>query len=384
MLKQWLKKDKEMIGRMIAAPFVATIIICFVTSGLYVENISLAIANLDDSSLSGEIVAAFENHSGFDVTLYVDSEEALQEAVYSKEATAGLILPAGFGKEVTEMKSPNALLILDGTNTTISGAAQGYASGIFKTLNAGIQTQALQKSGVPSQNIAQMMGNFTFVERNMYDPYSSFIYNMIYMVMAYMIQMQFLCFFLMPLLWEERENNRLTLGNKMMYKRIGLMCILTGCSTYAAMFLGSKLFHFPIASNFLCHLVIMLAYMFALCAVCFVISLFTCSRHKRYFFEIFCIAGPIILLTSGGVWPEFVTPNALTTIVKWLWPFSRVVMPFKTLHLKDTGWTAVLPAVGDCLQFGILWVMIGIAICAWRKRKGNGYRLMVVSEHTEN
>jgi len=173
----------------------------------------------------------------------------------------------------------------------------------------------------------------------------------------------------MPLLWEERENNRLTFGNKLMYQRIGLMCILTGCSTYAALFLGSKLFHIPLASNFLCHLAMILAYMFALCAVCFVISLFTGSRHKRYFFEIFCIAGPIIMLTSGGVWPEFVTPHALTTIVKWLWPFSRVVMPFKSLHLKDTGWAVTLPAVGDCLLFGILWIMIGIAICTWRERK---------------
>ncbi|MBC2723090.1 ABC transporter permease [Desulfosporosinus sp.] len=369
MLKRWLKKDKHMIGTLAVGPIIATMLICFIASGLQVESIPLAIANLDDSSISRQIVSDFENHSGFDVTLYVDSEEELQNAVYEKKAVAGLLLPASYGKSVALGDGSRAMLLLNGTNTTNSGAAQGYAASIFMTLNAGIQVQALQSMGIPDQRISQMMGSFTVVERNLYDPRGSFMYNLIYMVLPYMIQMQFLCFFLLPLFWEERESGRLQLrGNNFMYFRILCMCILISVFTYIALLIGSLLFHIPFSWNFPLHFVLMVSYTFALCAATFVISLFTRGSAKLYIFELFTTVGVLIMLTSGMVWPNFVMPQGFSTLVRLLWPFAHVVMPFKALHLKNAGWAETLPAMGSCILFGLVWLAIGLAICAWRNK----------------
>ncbi len=370
MIKRWLNTDKHMIGTIAMGPIFATLLICFLSSGLYVGGIPVAITNLDDSSISRQIVSAFENHSGFDVTLYVDSEEDLHEVVYENQAVAGLLLPQGYGKSVAQGDSSRAMLLLNGTNTTDSGAANGYAAGIFAALNAGIQVQTLQSIGLSDQNITQMMGSFTVVERNLYDPRGSFMYNLIYMVLPYMIQMQFLCFFLLPLFWEERENGRLKLmGNNFMYARIVYMWILIAVFTYLALLVGSALFHIPFSLNFPLHFALMISYTFALSAVTFVISLFTHGKAKLYIFELFCTLGVLIILTSGMVWPNFDMPNGFPALVRLLWPYGHVVMPFKALHLKNVGWVETLPAIGNCLLFGLFWLAVGLGICAWRNSK---------------
>ena len=372
MLKRWLNKDKKMVGTMLFSPIFTVVLLCFLSSGLYVEHIPLAITDLDNSSLSRQIVTGFENHPGFEVELYLDSEADLQAAVYNKDVFAGLLIPADYGQEVVALQSPKALFLLDGSNSTVVGAAQGYAATIFSTLSAGVQIQALQQGGVSEANISAIMGGFTFVERNLYDPYISFMYNLIYMVLPYMIQMMYLCFFLLPLFWEARGKKKLTVkNNTFMFFRLAAMGVLVACSTYLALLVGALLFHIPVSANFLCHFALMLAYIFALNVAAFVISLFTSSSAKLYFFELYCIIGVLIMLTSGMVWPSFVTPSTLSTFIKFIWPFSSVVMPFKAVHLKGAGLIATLPTIGYCLLYGLCWLAIGIIIYSWQKRKND-------------
>ena len=368
MLKLWLNKDKRMIGKLIVAPVIAVMFICIITSNIYVEDLPVAIANLDDSSLSRRIVAEFESHSGFAVTEYLNSESELMNAVYRQRVVAGLLIPSGYGSRVAQMDGAAAMLLLDGTNSTTAGSAQGYATGIFNALGSEIQVQAMQDAGASDQSIRAMSGIFAFTDRIMYNQYGSFLYHIIYMIMPYMIQMQYLCFFLFPLLWEERESGRLAKrGNGQMIFRIFAMCALMCCTTYVAMLIGSMIFHFPVSANFPLHFVLMLAYSLALTAVAFVISLFTGSGARFYMFELFCIIGVLIMLTSGFVWPEFKMPWEYPVIVRTLWPFARVAMPFKALHLKGAGWAETLPAVGSCLMFGVCWLAVGLAIMALRK-----------------
>ena len=216
-----------------------------------------------------------------------------------------------------------------------------------------------------------MMGNFNYTDRIMYNEYGSFMYHIIYLIMPYMIQMQYLCFFLFPLLWKERESGRLTQkGNHQMFFRIFAMCVLTCCSTYVAMLVGSLFFHFPVSANFALHFILMFSYIFALTSVSLVISLFTKSSAKFYIFELFCIIGVLIMLTSSGlVWPEFKMPDGFPLVIRLFWPFTFVGTPFKALHLKGAGLMETLPAMGNCWLFGFHWLIIGIIILIWRNSK---------------
>lgn len=368
MFKQLLKKDGKKIPSMLISPIVGLLIVGFLCSKTYIDQIPLAILDMDNSSLSKTIISSFEKHPGFGELYFVDSVKELEATVYKHKAAAGLILPENYGEQVAMLHGPKAMLLLDGTNTSFSGTAQGYASAIFGELNAGFKIEAMQKGGISNAAISQMTGKFSFAVRDLYDPYGRMLYTLIYMILCFMIQRNYICDYLLPVLWEEREKGWLTWKNHFMLQRIGLMMTVTSLSTYLALIIGHFAFNLPFSSNFFAHFILMFVYLCALSAVSFVLSIVTTKKAKVYIFELFCLISTLLVQTSGATWPMFLMPTWLTVLIKLIWPFSAAVGPFKALHMKNIGWVEILPACGEMLIFAVFWLLIGAFIKTYLPR----------------
>jgi ABC-2 type transport system permease protein len=93
-----------------------------------VDYLRTAVLDADRSSQSRELVEAYRASSYFDITIYVSSEEELAQLVDQGAVRAGLIIPTGYGADVSAGKVAGVSFVIDGSDpnvaTTVLAASQ--------------------------------------------------------------------------------------------------------------------------------------------------------------------------------------------------------------------------------------------------------------------
>lgn len=360
MINCW-KQDKFVWNSFIIVPLAVILLFGYLFGGLYIEQIPIAVADLDQTSFSRKVTEAFGQHPGFQLVQYVSTEAELTEAVASKSVSGGLLIPSGFSEMSQKGKSAKALMIIDGTNMLVGNTMQGYAQTVMGTISTGVQMEILTGSGVPAPRAEALMGGFRYEERLLYEPTMSYLYYLVYLIVPYLIQMFYVCFFALPLFIEEREQGTLLkLRSKKRYGRMFSLWILGTLSTFVAFQIASLVFRLPVTRDFLSHSLLFLGFFFALTGEAFVLSFIFNSRNKIYFNQAYAILSSLLIFTSGAVWPDYMMPKPVTTVMSVIWPYLHMAVPFKSLYLKDFGLVGALPAFGKLLIFGVVWLVIGI------------------------
>lgn len=372
MISSCWKRDKFVWNSLMVVPLAVILLFGYLFGGLYIENVPIAVADLDQTSFSRQVTEAFRDHPGFQIVEYASTEAELSDAMAAKKVCGGLLIPAGFSEMSQNGKSAKALLIIDGTNMLVGNTMQGYAQTVMGTISSGVQMEILTSSGVPAARAEGLMGGFRYEERLLYEPTMSYLYYLVYLIVPYLVQMFYVCFFALPLFIEEREKGTLlALGNKERYGRMFSLWILGTISTFAAFQIAALVFRLPVTKDFLSHSLLLLGFFFALTGEAFVLSFIFNSKNKIYFNQAYAILSSLLIFTSGAVWPDYMMPKPVTAVMSVIWPYIHVAVPFKSLYLKDFGLTGVLPAVGKLLLFGLGWLSIGI-IFVLHQRKTAG------------
>jgi ABC-2 type transport system permease protein len=93
-----------------------------------VEYLRTAVLDADRSSQSRELVEAYRVSSYFSITAYVSSEEELTQMMDQGTVRAGLIVPAGYGADVSAGEVASVSFVIDGSDpnvaTTVLAASQ--------------------------------------------------------------------------------------------------------------------------------------------------------------------------------------------------------------------------------------------------------------------
>ena len=93
-----------------------------------VEYLRTAVLDADRSSQSRELVEAYRVSSYFSITAYVSSEEELARMMDQGTVRAGLIVPAGYGADVSAGEVASVSFVIDGSDpnvaTTVLAASQ--------------------------------------------------------------------------------------------------------------------------------------------------------------------------------------------------------------------------------------------------------------------
>lgn len=84
-----LNEEKKNIISFFAAPIIGILLVSFVYSKVFVENIPFGVVDLDNSSLSRNIVQQLKNHPGLKISYYTDSEVELENAIKKKQVNGG-------------------------------------------------------------------------------------------------------------------------------------------------------------------------------------------------------------------------------------------------------------------------------------------------------
>ncbi len=127
-------RDKMAIGLALLLPLMQLILMGSAIS-LTIENLPIAVQDLDDSGLSRQFVDAFRASNTFYVVSYPIDRQP-ESAFTSNLARAALIIPEHFGRDIARGVSSPVQMLIDASDSNTAKLVAGYAGEITRAWNA--------------------------------------------------------------------------------------------------------------------------------------------------------------------------------------------------------------------------------------------------------
>lgn len=150
-----LKRNKFILRLVLIAPIMQLAIFGY-AAVLEVNNITIAILDRDNSNESHKLRAVLKNSQYFIIEKDLAREADIGYYFDRDRINAGVIIPVGFEKNLKAGKTSKIQIIIDGTNSTVAQALQGYIQGCVMSFNSGGKSGAISIENRflynPSQN----------------------------------------------------------------------------------------------------------------------------------------------------------------------------------------------------------------------------------------
>lgn len=144
-----------------------------------IDQVPMAVVDLDDSQLSRQIIGYFEADESINIVAYVAHEEELEELFNTSKIRAGMVIPKGFSNDVTALNAPTIMMIYDGSHMSITSIAKAKASEILLTTRVGASIKQIQGHlGMSYDEAYQTAMPISFEYRMLYNPTKNFNYFM--------------------------------------------------------------------------------------------------------------------------------------------------------------------------------------------------------------
>lgn len=367
-----LKEERSSLLKTIILTIVATLIFGYAMSNPYIDNIPFGVVDKDNSNLSRTVVQQLKINPGLNVNYYADSDTELEKAIKDRRVNGGIIIPKHFEKDVSLAKSPSALILIDGTSLPKEASISGYASEVLGTINAGAQISVLQGNGMVPYQSKQAVLNFSYAERILYEPQSSYLRYLIYTLIPLVNQGFFVPVLLVPALIKKKEEfahikMRSKEGVKAVIGLIGRLLLYSAICIiviFTCLCIVDKLFCVPLRGDILIYIVLMSLFFINLTAMGLVFTSF--MDNLGHFILLFNLINIPIFLTCGIIFPDYLLPSGMSEALNSLWPFRHMTMGLKMLNLKGLGWDLMLPYLKNELKFGAFWLPIGLTMYSAR------------------
>lgn len=348
-------------------PALIITLFALVFSKIFVEQIPMGILDMDNSSTSKTVIKQFEETSRFKVVCYAQSEDELNEAIKTKKVNVGLIVPHDFGKDANTMKAPKTILLIDETNIVIGNNALSYGSEILNTVNAKIQLKVLEANNVVPYAAQKSITSLSFTERILYDPQMSYMRYLLYGLIGAALQQVYIGA-LAPMLIEEKLNMvKMKLRSREGFRKLAKISIKTlvfavqaAVGTSLSLYVAGKYFDLPLRGDLIDYFIILAVFILDLTAISFLFSFIFDAVDQCVRFCMF-LSVPTFL-TAGYVWPDYMMPPHFFSAVKKIWPLVYFINPLKTMNLKGSEFSVILPYIQGGLYYALFWLPIGIGL----------------------
>ena len=345
-IKKFFKVPKNLIF-MIGGPLFFTIFFGMVYSNDYLNDVPMAILDMDKSPTSRMIVKAFDDNQRYIVDYYPSNTEELKDIIREKKAFVGVMVPPNFEKDIKAGKGTKAVMLVDGSDIAVGNNALATGLEILNTVNGGINMKVLKGKNVPpklSENYAKL---FNFNSRVLYDPKLSYKYYVMPGMVIVLVQQLFLSVFV-PNFVEDRRN--------IVFK--SMIHIAVGIIAYGVCLIAlDKIVGVKLMGNISTAMGFMGVYLTCLLGVALTIGSLFRDRLKV---TQFCMMMSLpTFLTAGYMWPMFMMPNSIKLIVKSIWPLIYIVTPLRDYLIKGQFPNGFASNMVQLVIFGAVWFVLG-------------------------
>jgi drug efflux transport system permease protein len=164
-----LLRDRRGMLLLLGLPLIQLFLYAY-AANTSVYHIPLAVADQSRDRKSREFIQALVNSQYFDVTLQLQSNAEVIDAIDKGEVRAGLVIPPGFAT-TTDRGTANVLMLMDGSDSASASAGAGTASLVAQSYAVQLASERIVRSGgaiEPSTNARALP--ITAATRVLYNP----------------------------------------------------------------------------------------------------------------------------------------------------------------------------------------------------------------------
>ncbi|MEA4987448.1 MAG: ABC transporter permease [Anaerovorax sp.] len=345
------------ISFLIILPIAMTLILGLEFRDQVITGVPFGIVDLDNSSLSRTLIENIKTNDTFNVIYEGNSKDDILNEIQKNKIVSGIIIPENFSKDVVNRNSPNLLVIYDGCQMSMAGAAKAKISEVLATIRIGASLQVMQARLNISQDEAMMYVQPIGSEvRFLGNPWKSSGYFFITGIIANMIQ---LAVYFLAVEAVEKENSKIPCP--LNYSILSGM--LAALVTVAAVFILDKMFGFPMEGSYGTIAILSLLNMIGVANLGGIFRFLFPEKGATIEVSMLIMA---TLLLSGYTYPVLAMPKLYQVISKYV-PFTHAVVPIRDVILLGRSFSSVIPNILFLLMFVILGSLLLLLL--WHKHE---------------
>ena len=357
-------RDKASLGIAIMMPIVFVILFGYAVN-MDVDNIPLAVLDMDKTRESRDLIHAFENSNYFIPTDFVGSIDEIEKLINNGDVRAAVIIPNNFSKAVNGYDEKSVQLIIDGVDPTVAKTAMQSGNLVSNMYFAKINGGKVVSSNMPIMNSS----NVDVRTKVWYNPnlestkftipglIGLIVQNITIMLTAFSLVREKEKGTMELLIVTPIKSTELIIGKMVPYIFIGTFDLLV------AMALGTKWFNVPIQGNVV--LLCFLGVIFVMCSLAIGMLISTVAESQGQAMQMTVgVLLPTILL-SGFVFPRDAMPGIINFVGDFI-PLTYFLNILRGVILKGVGLEYLMKDVILLTLFTI--ALLSLASVKFKKR----------------
>jgi ABC-2 type transport system permease protein len=354
-----LRRDPLLLRLIFIMPVVQLIFFGYVVSA-DVRNLATAVVDLDKTTDSRQLTAAFSGSGYFTIKAYPQSETELQPLMDRGEVRVAIIIPEGTEAHLNGGEIAPVGIVVDGSDSRTAAISSGYAAQIVAGLNADrITEQGLTLSGPGIDARVRVLFNPTLRTVN----------TMIPGLVAAILTLSVMAIMSQAVV-RERESGTLeqmfvtpiTRGEYLIGK-VTPYALLALVQMSLVALVGIFWFRVPFNGTFAELATGLGLFMLTVIGLGLLVSLASHTRQQAQQTVLFIMV-PMVLL-SGFIFPIESMPAALVPVT-YVMPLTWAVLLLRGTFVKGVGFSALIPDLLALTLFAL--VIFGVAVMATRRR----------------
>lgn len=331
-------------------------------------HIPTVVVNGDKSQFSRDFINYVDETAYFDIAFQADNAAQAERLIQEGQAMAGVVIPADFYKNLLAGKSPDILLLYDGSQLAVVSVAKVALSEIMLNMNgAYLQKIFAAKLGVlPEELMGQVLPvNVTY--HNMFNPTKSFRYYLLPGMLLAILQVGIV------MLGAERgyESRRLyARGFGRHLQNLALWSLLATLGMMICLGVQLVVFGMPYRGTVLGGVLLLAVYALTITTMGYIMG--SLIPERTFAVQ---LAAILVLPTSvlaGYSYPLTAMPPFYQSLAKFL-PYTYLGTDIRSLCLKPMELAHIMPHIVFLAEYALveilLLLVIKLALGALHKQK---------------
>lgn len=361
-----LRRDPRLFGLLLIAPLLELTILGFVVTN-DIREIDLAVRDNDHTPQSREFARALGASGYFVVQPLAGTDDRDVAALVSGRAGLVVVIPAGFGRRLTQGQPAEVQALVDGADSNFAVYGLNYLQKAARQFSEMlVRATAQNRAAQPDLRLPSVRA----ATRVWYNPE---LKSRIYMVPALMAQLLMITTMLvasMALVKEREEGTleqlivtplrplELILGKLLPFVVVGFAEVAVAVpfmiAVFGLPFRGGVGFLFAVSG----------LYLLTTLGLGLLVSTLVKTQQQAMLVSIFFVMMPFMML-SGFAFPIENMPPAVQVVTNAI-PLKYYLILVRGVFLKGVGWTVLWRETLILAGFGVL--LLGLAVARFRKR----------------
>lgn len=359
----------------IGAPLAYGILFGFVYQKGKVTDLPIVVVDEDNSPMSQRMIEMLEDNETVKIAAIIPSNSDLHNLSIKYRAACVVMIPDKFEADILYKRYPEIPVYVNTDNILTANFASKAIQIVSGTLKAGVQMEALRKTGVPEELVMTQYEPFQVTYIKNYNTSGNYMYFLWPGMLATILQ-QVLFLALALTFAAELESN--TFKDLVKKSKTSLMAIVAKCTPYFIMSfviwicyaLMHLYFKVPLGYNLGWLTLIAGLFVFSVSMIGILVSILIPSQLKAT--EILMVVATPSFVLSGFTWPLSQMPVWIQYLAQVI-PLTHFLEAYRSVTIQNGSFEVLISPVTKMFLLGLI-AGIGAWVCIeakFRKVKKN-------------